>query len=193
MLMTYVFTLDSVFKSDSSKTQNFDKPVWFAHIIVLLIYVNESIYLLGNLPFFKIHVNHFMAWDSSPCTKFSSVQSLSCVPLFTTHESQHARPPCPSPTPRVHSDPRPSSQWCHPAISSSVVPFSYCPQCLPASGSFPMSQLFAWGGQSTGVLALASFLPKNTQGWSPLEWTGWISFQSKGLSRYYEMRLLLIY
>ena len=98
------------------------------------------------------------------------------------HESQHSRPPCPSPTSGVHSDSSPSSQWCHPAISSSVVPFS-CPQSLPASESFPMSQLFAWGGQSTGVSALASFLPKNTQGWSPLEWTGWISLQSKGLSR----------
>ena len=101
------------------------------------------------------------------------------------YESQHARPPCPSPTPGVHSDSRPSSRWCHPAISSSVVPFSSCPQSLPASESFPMSQIFAWGGQSTGVSALASFLPKNTQGWSPLEWTGWISLQSKGLSRVY--------
>ena len=99
------------------------------------------------------------------------------------HESQHARPPCPSPTPGVHSDSCPSSQWCHPAISSSVVPFSSCPQSLPAPGSFPMSQLFAWGGQSTGVSALASFLPKKSQGWYPSEWTGWISLQSKGLSR----------
>ena len=99
------------------------------------------------------------------------------------HESQHARPPCPSPTPGVHSNLHPSSRWCHPAISSSVIPFSSCPQFLPASESFPMSQLFAWGGQSTGVSTLASFLPKNTQGWSPLGWTGWISLQSKGLSR----------
>ena len=91
------------------------------------------------------------------------------------HESQHARPPCPSPIPRVHWDSRPSSQWCHPAISSSGIPFSSCPQSLPASESFPMSQLFTWGGQSTGVSALASFLPKNTQGWFPSEWTGWIS------------------
>ena len=98
------------------------------------------------------------------------------------HESQHARPPYPSPTPGVHSDSHPSSQWCHPAISSSVIPFSSCPQSLPASESFPMSQDFAWGGQSTGVSALASFLPKKSQGWS-LEWTGWISLQSKGLSR----------
>ena len=99
------------------------------------------------------------------------------------HELQHARPPCPSPTPRVHSDSRPLSQWCHPAISSSVVTFSSHPQSLPASESFPMSQLFAWGGQSTGVSGSASVLPKNTQDWSPLEWTGWISLQSKGLSR----------
>ena len=99
------------------------------------------------------------------------------------HESQHARPPCPSPTPRVHSDLRPLSQWCHPAISSSVIPFFSCPQSLPASEHFPMSQLFAWGGQSTGVSALASFLPKKSQGWSPSEWPCWISLQSKGLSR----------
>ena len=90
-------------------------------------------------------------------------------------ESQHARPPYPSPTLRVHSDSRPLSQWCHAAISSSVIPFSFCPQSLPASESFPMSQLFAWGGQSSGVSALASFLPKKSQSWSPSEWTGWIS------------------
>ena len=108
-----------------------------------------------------------------------SVMSDSLQP----HESQHARPPCPSPTPGVHPDSCPSSQWCHPAISSSVVPFPSCPQSLPASESFPMSQLFAWGSQSTGASALASFLPKKSQGWSPSEWTGWISLQSKGLAR----------
>ena len=99
------------------------------------------------------------------------------------HESQHTRPPCPSPSPGVHSDSRPSSQWCHPAISYLVVPFSSCPQSLPVSESFPMSQLFAWGGQSTGVSALASVPPKKSPGWSPSEWTGWIFLQSKGLSR----------
>ena len=116
---------------------------------------------------------------------FSSVQFRRSVVSnsLRPHESQHTGPPCPSPTPRVHSDSCPSSQWCHPAISSSVVPFSSCPQSLPASESFPISQLFAWGGQSTGVSALASFLPKKSQGSSPLEWTGWISSQSKGLSR----------
>ena len=120
-------------------------------------------------------VRHFLL-----SVQFSrSVMSDSLWP----HESQHARPPHPSPTPGVHSDSRPSSQWCHPAISSSVIPFSSCPQSLPASESFPMSQLFTWGDQSTRVSALASFLPKNTQGWYPLEWTRWISFQSKGLSR----------
>ena len=99
------------------------------------------------------------------------------------HELQHARPPCPSPTPGVHSNSCPSSRWCHPAMSFSVIPFSSCPQPLPASESFPMSQLFSWGGQSIGVSALASVLPMNTQSWSPLGWTGWISLQSKGLSR----------
>ena len=104
--------------------------------------------------------------------QFSSVQfSRSVVSdSLQSHESQHARPPCPSPTPGVHSDSCPSSQWCHPAISSSVVPFSSFPQSHPASESFPMSQLFAWGGQSTGVSALASFLSKKSQGWSPSEW-----------------------
>ena len=96
------------------------------------------------------------------------------------HELQHSRPPCPSPTPGVHPNSCTLSRWYHPAISSSVVPFSSCPQSLPSSDSFPMSQLFAWGGQSTGVSALASVLPKNSHDWSPLEWTGWISLQSKG-------------
>ena len=112
---------------------------------------------------------------------FSSVQLLSRVQLFATPWTQHARPPCPSPTPRVHPDSSPQSRWCYPAISSSVIPFSSCPQSLPESESFPMSQLFAQG-ESTGVSALASFLPKKSQGWSPSEWTGWISLQCKGLS-----------
>ena len=99
------------------------------------------------------------------------------------HESQHSRPLCPSPTPGVYSNSCPSSRWCHPAISSSVVPFSSCPQPLPASGAFPVRQLFTWGSQSIGVSASASVLPMNTQDWSPSGWTGWISLQSKGLSR----------
>ena len=114
----------------------------------------DSVSLATSLRVISYHISH-------------SVMSDSLWP----HESQHARPPCPSPTPGVHSDSRPLSQWCHPAISSSVVPFSSCPQSLPASESFPMSQLFTWGGQSTRVSALASFLPKKSQGWSPSEWT----------------------
>ena len=116
---------------------------------------------------------------------FSSVQVSHSVvsDSLRPHESQHTRAPCPSPTPGVHSDSRPSSPWCHPAISSSVIPLSSCPQSLPASESFPMSQLFTSGGQSIGVSALASFLSKKSQGWSPSEWIGWISLQSKGLSR----------
>ena len=122
---------------------------------------------------------------TSEHSKLSSVQ-FSCSVVSDSlrpHESQHARPPCPSPTPGVYLNSCPLSWWCHPAISSSVFPFSSCPQSLPASGSFPMSQFFTWGGQSTEVSASASVLPMNTQDLSPLEWTGWISLQSKGLSR----------
>ena len=111
------------------------------------------------------------------------VQSVQFSPSVVSdslwpHESQYTRPPCPSPTPGVYSNSCPLSRWCHPAISSSVIPFSSCPQSLPASGSFSMSQLFAWGGQSTGVSALASVLPMNTQDWPLLEWTGWIPCNS---------------
>ena len=122
--------------------------------------------------------------ESLKVFQFSSVQFSHSVmsSSLRPHESQHARPPCPSPTPGVHSNSHPSSWWCHPAISSSVVPFSSCPQSLPASGSFQMSQLFAWGVQSIGVSASASVLPMNTQDWS-LGWTGWISLQPKGPSR----------
>ena len=124
-------------------------------------------------------------WLQNQCRWwFSSVQfSRSVVSdSLRPHESQYTRPPCPSPTPGVYSSSRPSTWWCHPAFSSSVIPFSSCPQSLPASGSLTMSQLFAWHGQSTVVSASASILPMNTQDWSPLGWTGWIC-QSKGLSR----------
>ena len=114
---------------------------------------------------------------------FSSVQFSRSVmsDSLWPHESQHPRPPCPSPTPRAYPNSCPSSQWCHPAILSSVILFSSCPQSFPASESFPMNQFFTSGGQSIGVSASASVLPINTQDWSPLEWTGWISLQSKGL------------
>ena len=111
------------------------------------------------------------------------VQLLSHVWLFATPWTAAPQASLSSPTPRVHSDSGPSSQWCHPAISFSAVPFSFCPQSLSASESLPMSQLFTWSSLSIGVSVLASFLPMNNQDWSPLEWTGWISLQSKGLSR----------
>ena len=118
-------------------------------------------------------------------TEFISVQFSHSVTYdsWRPHELQHARPPCPSPTPRVHPNPCPLSRWCHPTVSSSVVPFSSRPQSFPASGSFPMSQLFTSGSQSIGVSASASVLPMNTQDWSLLGWIGWISLQSKGRSR----------
>ena len=122
-------------------------------------------------------------WNLFSDLFFCSVQFSCSVVSNSLHGLQHTRPPCPSPTPRVHPNSCPSSWWCHPAISSSVIPFSSCLQSLPSSESFPMSQLLTWGGQSTGVPALASVLPNNTQDRSPLEWTGWISLQSKGLSR----------
>ena len=125
-------------------------------------------------------------WTEEPGRPQSSSVQLSHSVVSDSlwpHESQHARPPCPSPTPGVYPNPCPSSQWSHPAISSSVVPFSSCSKSLPASGSFPKSQPFTWGGQCIGVSASASVLPTNTQDWSPLGWTGWISLQYKGLSR----------
>ena len=125
-------------------------------------------------------------WSGQYTTPYiSSVQfSRSVVSnSLQPHELKHARPPCPSPTPGVHPNPCPSSWWCHPTISSSVVPFFSCLQYFPASGTFPRSQLFASGGQSIRVSALSSVLPKNTQDWSPLGWTGWISLQSEELSR----------
>ena len=149
--------------------------------------LTNFIFLINFIHSFRTCSN--LVW-SPPHAGFSrpSVQSVS---QFTRsimsdslwpHESQYARPPCSSPTPRVHSNTRPSSRWRHPAISSSVIPSSY-PQSLPASESFPMSQLFAWGGQSIGVSPSTSVLPVNTQDWSPLRWTGSISLKSKGLSR----------
>ena len=130
-------------------------------------------------------MEHFFSIHSSVNWHFSrSVVSDSLRP----HESQHARPPCPSPTPRVYSNSCTSSWWCHPTISSSVVPFSSCLQSSPASRSFPLSQFFTSGGKSTGVSASGSVLPMNIMDWSPLGWTGLISLQSKGLSRVFSKK-----
>ena len=143
---------------------------------------NGYMYMYGWVPLLS-------TWNYHNIVNWLLIQLLSHIWLFSTPWMQHTRPPCPSATPRVYSNSCPSSRWCHPAISSSVIPFSSCPQSFPASGSFPMSQLFAWGGQSTGVSALASVLPMNTQDWSSLGWTGWISLQSKRLSRVFSNTL----
>ena len=147
-------------------------------------YITEMEKSLENINCFKIRVKCKIPVATSSIlissVQFSrSVMSNSLWP----HKSQHARPPCPSSPPGVYSNSCPLNQWCHPTISPSVFPFSSCLQSFPASGSFPMSQLFAWSGQSTGVSASTSVLPMNTRDWSPLRWTGWISLLSKGLSR----------
>ena len=145
-------------------------------------------YIMKIFPWqYILILQHRIEYQASGHMIFTSVQFSHSVvsDSLWPHEPQHTRPPCPSPTPRVYSDSCPSSRWCHPAISSSVVPFSSCPQSLPASGSLPMSQLFTWGGQIIGVSASTSVLPMNTQDWSALGWTGWISLQSKGLSRFF--------
>ena len=179
---------------------------WSGHFLIILpsfvLAEENAVFYLFMPPYQKLHlwilnidfkyflwvyliigVDFLIYSSDSARGQFSSVQSLSHVQLFATHESQHTRLPCPSSTPGVHPNSCASSQWCHPAISSSVVPFSSCPQYLPAPGSFPMSQHFTWCGQSIGVSASASVLPMNTQDWSPLGLTGWISLQSKGLSK----------
>ena len=160
-----------------------EKGCDLSRVTELVNYSSEYIRLfLGIILICMNHISitEWYLWRQIRSNQISrSVVSDSLRP----HKLQHARPPSPSPTPGVHSDSHLSSPWCHPAISSSVIPFSSCSQSLPASESFPMSQLLVWGGQSTGVSALASFLPKKSQGWSPSEWTGWISLQSKGLSR----------
>ena len=161
---------------------------WTTREVLNLLLVCSVCGMFGSVPsrsLLHLSRNHLLLNFANPKILSSSVQ-FSCSVVSDSllpHESQHARPPCPSPTPGVCSNSCPSSQWCHPAISSSLLPFSSCPQSLPASGSFPMSQLFTWGGQSIGVSASASVHPMNTQDWSPLGWTGWISLQSKGLSR----------
>ena len=155
----------------------------------------ESNKFVSIKPVFKLrmHINEYgpyllpeFIWPiNKEAKKMISVHfSLSVMSdSLRPHGLQHTRPPCPSPTPRVYPNSHPTSWWCHPTISSSVVCFSSCPQSFPASGSFPKSQFLASGGQSMGVSASAWVLPLNTQDWSPLGWTGWISLQSKGLSR----------
>ena len=142
------------------------------------LYTEQLVYTASE---FTISPSHIP--QSLFISQFSSVTQLCPTLCDPMNHSTPGLPVCPSPTPGVHSNSCPSSQWCHPAISSSLVPFSSCSQSLPASGSFPVSQLFTWGGQSIGVSALPSVLSMNTQEWSPLGWTGWTFLQSKGLSR----------
>ena len=137
------------------------------------------------MPFYLLEGKHVIFFSS---VQFScSVMSNSLQPT----ELQHTRPPCPSQTPGVHSNSCPSSRWCRPAISFSVMPFPSCCQFFPASESIPMTQPFAWGGQSIGVSASVLVLPMNTRDWSPLEWTDWISLQSKWLSRVFSNTTVL--
>ena len=158
--------------------------LWVCSFLFLLFYFCSSdlIILISGLfsHILSSACSNLLLKSSSDSIQFSrSVMSDSLRP----HEPQHARPPCPSPTPGAYSNSCLLSQWCHPTISSSVIPFYSRLQSFPASGSFPISPFFASGGQSIGVSASASVLPMNTQDWFPLGWTGWISLQSKGLSR----------
>ena len=156
----------------------------------VLRWINNSISFLTQWNFFSfwcfVGIKELtLNWSFNLSDGFSSVQ-FSCSVVSDSlrpHEPQHTRFPCPSPTPRVYPNSCPLSWWCHPTISSSVVPFSPCLQSFPASGSFQMSQLFSSAGQSIGVSASASVLPMNIHVWFPLRWTGWISLQSKGHSR----------
>ena len=170
--------------------------------MILQVYLTIKIFLIVTSPIgfnftLKIYLKLFCSiihMSKSYIFHYNFSVQFSCSVVSDSlrpHESEHARPPCPSPRPGVPSDSRPSNQWCHPGLSSSVIPFSSCPQSLPASDSFPMSQLFAWGGQSTGASALASFIPKKSQGSSPSQWTGWISLQSKGLPRVFSNTTVL--
>ena len=173
----YISNLNSnCFNSVATHSSQISGPLSWVNLILSFLFL--FLHALTSRCLNNLLIMHLINWILHSSVQFScSIVSDSLRP----HESQHARPPCPSSTPRVHSNSCPSSRWCHPAISSSVIPFSSCPQSLPASGYFPMSKLVTWGGQSTGVSASASFLPKKSQGWSPSEWTSWISLQSKRL------------
>ena len=182
------------------QTALFDSFLWLSSIplcvyvcvymyVYIPIYTHMCIYThmiyTHTYLYISTYLYHFICqWTFGffPGLQFSSV-SQSCLTLWDPMDCSNARPPSPSPTPKVYSNSCPSSQWCHPTISSSVVPFSSCLQSFPASWHFPMSQFFTSGGQNIGVSASASVLPMNTQDWFLLGWTGWVSLQSKGLSR----------
>ena len=186
-------------RSDAHNLQPGDYAYWKRHnlkeslqpgwedLYQVLLTSSCTMKLKGNwlLDEFPLPKAPTLDWSIEGTAYLSSVQFSRSVmsDSLQPHELQHARPPCPSPTPGVHPNTCPLSWWCHPTISSSVIPFSSCPQSFPASGSFQTSQLFAWGGQSIRVSASTSVLPMNTQDWYSLGWTGWIYLQSKWLSR----------
>ena len=188
--LKYIHYMRTERKLMSNKTVNICRKtaleLYRSGIGVLALALINSVSLEKSNSFFSLN---FLIYKMG----ISSVQ-LSCSVLSNSlrpHESQHARPPCPSPTPGVYSNPCPSSRWCHPAISSSVIPFSSCLQSLLVSGSFQMSHFFTSDGQSIGGSASTSVLPMNTRDWSPLGWTGWISLQSKELSRVFSNTTVL--
>ena len=192
----YIIKWINIFQT--SKMHNVTKPCMGERSIQLqdrpMDWSIRSVYWYGFRFYTVSKMNFYNYLEKVINIYFCSFQ-FSCSVVSDSlwpHESQHARPPCPSPTPRVHPNSCASSRWCHPAISYSVIPFSSCPQSLPAAGSFPMSQLFEWGSQSIGVTASASIIPMNTQDWF-LGWTGWISLQSKGLSRVFSSTTLQKY
>ena len=183
----FVFCMSGLYaiEKDTVKVPHF---VWFCLFLLFILSSIFQSYVL--LPFLNFDVYIFIKGASHYNLEKSLFNSISvqfsCSVMSNSlwpHGQQHTRPPCPSLTPRVYPNSCPLSQWCHPAISSSVIPFFFCPQSFSAMGSFEMSQLFTSGGQNIGVSASTSVLPVNTQDWSPLGWTGWLSLQSKGLSR----------
>ena len=176
---TFYETKNKEFRGEKKRSLSFFPPWQFLNPISPSRAPDTSLLLRDPRLLISLRRN----WLSHPHIQFSSIQSLSWVWLFATPWTTACRPPCPSPTSRVYWNSCPLSQWCHPTISFSVIPFSSCLQSFPVSGFFPVSQFFTSGGQSIGVSASASVLPMNTQNWSPSGWTGWISLQSKGLSR----------
>ena len=187
----FVFCMSGLYaiEKDTVKIPHFDCDFAYLFFSFCQVYFKAmSCYLswiLMSISLLRVHLIIILKIPSLIQLVFSSVQ-FNCSVVSDSlwpHGLQHARPPCPLLTPRVYPNSCPLSQWCHPAISSSDIPFSFCPQSFSASGSFEMSQLFTSGGQNIGVSASTSVLPVNTQDWFPLGWTGWISLQSKGLSR----------
>ena len=183
VVISYMFAVKCIFSLQICKFVNniWGGDIWWVLTFFPINLIWKYLVLWLSIAKWRLTLTLSALEHQSFC--LTSVQSLSRVQLFATPVLQHTGPPCPLPTPRLYSNSCPLSQWCHPAISSSVIPFSSCLQSFPASESFPVSQFFPSCGQRIGVSASASVLPMNIQDWFPLGWTGWISLQSKGLSR----------